>query len=241
MMGAPIPEVRVLLDGPGAITNQNGEFSVTLTKPQGNFVLRFVSPDWRTPDIPIINSASSKDIALGNVFMEAADNSFVPYGDGIPYVDLIHFAVPQTLDFKRLHAIRSVSVRNGNIYATTSDGQIIWITSSGLDSDPSLSPNKHLIVFVRQTPTFKIDTGLGATNANELWIANASGNASPRRILIGHPGGHNADENLVLAGFASPRFSRDGHRIHFLSQTWATGPSAWTLDLASGKVDVPRQ
>ncbi len=156
-------------------------------------------------------------------------------------LDPIHYAVPQTLDFKRPPKVQAVSVRNGNIYATTSDSQIIWITTSGLDSDPHLSADKRLIVFVRKSLSPQIDTGSGPTDENELWIAGTSGSEKPRRVLVGHPGGLNVDENLVLAGFTWPQFSPDAHRIRFLAKTWATADSVRTLDLSSGEVGFVRR
>ena len=121
-----------------------------LDGPSGHFVLYFSSPGWRTPDIPITKARSGKDVDLGNVFLESFIEDFTAHG-GDCCLDQIHYAVPQTLDFKRSPKVQTASVRDGNIYVTTSDGQVIWITTSGLDSDPHLSADKRLVVFVRKS------------------------------------------------------------------------------------------
>jgi hypothetical protein len=240
MSGAPVPDVRVDVYGNSSVTSQNGEFRVMLDAPPGDFILYFSSPEWRTPNIPITKARSSKDVDLGNIFMESFIQDFTAHG-GDCCLDQIHYAVPQTLDFKRAPNIQTASVRDGNIYVTTSDRQIIWITSSGLDSDPHLSADKRLVVFVRKSSSPQIDTGSGATDENELWISSTSGQEKPRKVLVGHPGGFNVDENLVLAGFSSPHFSPDARRIYFRAKTWASGDSARMLDLSSGEVGFVRR
>jgi hypothetical protein len=132
---------------------------------------------------------------------------------------------------------QTVSIKDGNVFFTAKDGSTIQITSSGLDSDPSLSLNHKLVVFVRRTPSLKIETGLGLpADKNELWIAETSRTEPPRRVLVGHAGGFKADENLVLAGFGSPQFSPDASRIYFGAETWAMQYSFRMLDLRSERV-----
>jgi hypothetical protein len=127
--------------------------------------------------------------------------------------------------------------RGGNIYAS-SLGRTLRITSSGLDSDPYLSRDGRLVAFVRRTPSLIIDTGIGGTDLNELWMADISGNAIARRLLTGHPGGFEVDDKLVLAGFSSPRFSDDNKTVYFLAQTWATAGALWKIDVATSKPDL---
>jgi len=129
---------------------------------------------------------------------------------------------------------QSVSVKRGNIFFERKDGRSIQLTSSGLDSYPHLSADGQLVVFVRRTPSFKIDTGMGDVDDNELWIADPAGGQPPRRVLVGHPGTFRDDENLVLAGFVEPQFSPDKSRIYFVGAAWATSSAMWMLDLNSG-------
>lgn len=129
-----------------------------------------------------------------------------------------------------------LSVRDGNVFITAQDGTTIQLTKSGHDSDPSLSLDQRLVVFVRSKPTYKITTGAGVTDKNELWIVATSGKQTPRRVLLGHSGGYNIDDRLVLAGFSKPQFSPDARRVYFEAQTWGTDDSIRVLDLVSGKV-----
>jgi hypothetical protein len=131
---------------------------------------------------------------------------------------------------------QSVSAKDGNIYFTREDGRTLQITVSGLDSDPHVSSDQSLVVFVRRTPSLRIDTGLGETDENELWIAETSDIPAPRRVLVGHAGSFQVNPNLVLAGFSSPQFSPDSKQIYFEAQTWATSSSFRVLDLNSGNV-----
>jgi hypothetical protein len=129
---------------------------------------------------------------------------------------------------------QTVTTRDGNVLFKAKDGSAIQITSSGLDSDPGLSANKKLVVFVRRTPSFKIWTALEETDRNEIWVASISAEPEPRRVLVGH-GSVNGGRDL--AGFSSPQFSLDAKRVYFIAELAATGNSVRALDLATGKVD----
>jgi len=128
----------------------------------------------------------------------------------------------------------SVTVKEGNIFFVGRDGRSVQLTAEGLDSDPSLSHDNLKVVFVRRTPGFAIDTGLGDVEENELWIAPSDGRQKPQKILRGHPGGSDWRKDLVVAGFRTPRFSADSRRIYFVATTWATSPAVHVLDIASG-------
>jgi hypothetical protein len=129
---------------------------------------------------------------------------------------------------------QTVSIRDGNVFFKPKAGSTIQITSSGLDSDPSLSVNERLVVFVRRTPSFKIWTALEETDKNEIWVASVSTEPEPRRILVGHAAVNGGPD---LAGFSSPQFSLDAKRIYFVAELAATGNSVRALDLATGKVE----
>jgi hypothetical protein len=66
----------------------------------------------------------------------------------------------------------NVMPKGGNIFYVAAGGRSIQITSEGLDSAPSISCDGQKIVFVRKTPGYVIDTGLGDVEDNELWIAS---------------------------------------------------------------------
>jgi hypothetical protein len=129
---------------------------------------------------------------------------------------------------------QAVSIKDGKVLFKAKDGSTIQITSSGLDSDPSLSVNGKLVVFVRRTPTSKIDTGAGSLDTNELWVAETTAAGNAHRILSGHSAG--AKSGDPLAGFTSPKFSLDARRVYFLAQLAATSQHLFVLDLKSEQV-----
>jgi hypothetical protein len=130
---------------------------------------------------------------------------------------------------------QSVSAKDGNVFFKGKDGNTTAITSSGLDSDPSLSANKELVVFVRRTPSSKIFTGAGSLDTNELWVADAAAGANARRIVSGHSGEAKSNQ-LPLAGFSSPMFSPDASKVYFLADIAATTQDLYLVDLKSGEV-----
>jgi hypothetical protein len=130
---------------------------------------------------------------------------------------------------------QTVSVKGGNVFFTAKGGSTIQITSSGLDSDPSLSVKKNLVVFVRRTPETKIGTGAGLLDTNELWVADTTPNGDAHRILEGHQEKLDSDK-LSMAGFTSPKFSTDARKVYFLAQIAATSEHLFVLDLKSQEV-----
>jgi hypothetical protein len=131
---------------------------------------------------------------------------------------------------------QTVSIKDGNVVFSAKDGSTVLITSLGLDSDPELSVDRRLIVFVRRTPGMTIATGLSETDKNELWVGDVFGKQVPRRVLTGHAGEFEVSDRLVLAGFSHPQFSPDSKRIYFVTETWATGSTVRMLDVDSGVV-----
>jgi len=129
---------------------------------------------------------------------------------------------------------QTVSIRDGNVFFKVKDGHTIQITTTGLDSDPSLSLDRKLVVFVRRTPSSNIHTGAGSLDTNELWVTDTTTGANAHRVLAGHS--VDAKSGEPLAGFSSPRFSPDAHRVYFLAQIAATSQHVFMLDLQSQQV-----
>ena len=130
---------------------------------------------------------------------------------------------------------QTVSIKDGNVFSKAKDGSAIQITSSGLDSDPSLSVDTKLVVFVRRTPESKIFTGAGSMDTNELWVADTKAGEAAHRVLVGHAETPDSDK-LSLAGFSLPKFSTDARRVYFLAQIAATSEHLFMLDLRSQQV-----
>ena len=126
---------------------------------------------------------------------------------------------------------QSVYTVDENVFFRNAANSIKQITSEHFDSDPSLSFDNKQIVFVRRTPDYLIDTGVGDTDFNELWIASSDDSKPPRRILRGHAGSFQRSKHLTLAAFGKPQFSPDGNRVYFTAGIWATSSAINELDL----------
>lgn len=129
---------------------------------------------------------------------------------------------------------QTVSDEGGDIVFTDKAGSQKQITTSHLDSDPSLSDDNRRIVFVRRTPGRTIGTGISDADKNELWLALVDGAKAPWRVLAGHAGSFTGPD-LMLAGFSCPQFSPDGKRVYFVAETWATSAAIYVLDVETGK------
>jgi len=122
-------------------------------------------------------------------------------------------------------------VKGGNIFFQSGPSKTpIQLTSSGKDDQPSLSPDKKEIVFIRHTPGKTIEAGLGPAEATELWIIGVDGKRATR-LVTGRPA---AKMNEVLADIRSPQFSPDSKRIYFLSAAWVTSGAVHVVDLGTG-------
>jgi hypothetical protein len=102
---------------------------------------------------------------------------------------------------------QTVSAVDGNIVSVDESGRANQITSTHLDSEPSLSFDGRQVVFVRGTPNRTVDTGLGDIEETELWIARLDHQGVMRRAFLGHAGDFTPGPNMVMAGFSKPQFS----------------------------------
>jgi dipeptidyl aminopeptidase/acylaminoacyl peptidase len=113
---------------------------------------------------------------------------------------------------------QSVFVKDGNVFLKNRSGQTKQLTTSGRDYQPSLSPDRRRIAFVRRTPGKTVPASLGDTEATELWLVDCDG--EHLELLVS--GREGDDPKTTLADFSSPQFSPDGRRIYFLSAGWVT-------------------
>ncbi len=125
---------------------------------------------------------------------------------------------------------QSIAVERGNVVFNRGEDRRV-LTNSGHDSEPSLSHDGRLVVFVRATPGRKIAAGSGEVDANEIWLIGTDGRGERRLVR----GSAHADPKRLLTGLQSPQFSPDGRRIYFLSAAWATSSAVHVFDLAIGR------
>ena len=125
---------------------------------------------------------------------------------------------------------QSVSSAEGNVYfAEGASSPRRELTKSGRDSEPSLSRDGKLIVFVRGTPDRTTESARGPVELTEIWTIRVDG-SDERLRFKGRPSGSSGPP---LAAFGSPQFSPDGSRVYFnsvggVSSTWVN-----ELDLAT--------
>src|SRR5215216_1136524 len=98
---------------------------------------------------------------------------------------------------------QSVRAERGNIVFRPTRGGPRRLTTGGRDSQPSLSPDKRTVVFVRATPGRMVEAASGPEEATELWTVRTDGTGA-RMLLRGRAG---ATPQTTLAVFEAPQFS----------------------------------
>jgi hypothetical protein len=151
----------------------------------------------------------------------------------------LFFAMTLTVDGTA--SAQTVKAVDGNIIYIAPNGSQRHLTSTGLDSQPSLSFDGKRVVFVRNTPDFKGNVPVPVvddccTTDNEMWIADVNGTTKPYRMLRGQPDYWHlkSGRSELLAGFALPQFSRDGKLVFFETQGGADASAYYSLNLHTG-------
>ncbi len=128
---------------------------------------------------------------------------------------------------------QTITSVDGNIYYTARSGTgRSQLTTTGLDSQPKLSPNGSTVVFVRGTPGRKVSTAYPDVEATELWTVRVDG--SNARLRVRGKAAKTVEETVAV--IQSPEFSPDGNKIFFLAGGWVTSSAVHVLDLSSGRV-----
>lgn len=127
---------------------------------------------------------------------------------------------------------QSVYEKGCNIFFKNAHYQETQLTALKRDSEPSLSSNKKLVVFVRTTTKQPISTGNGESAWTELWITNITTQQTQK--IVDSKASNQMQK--VLAGFSSPQFSANAKSVFFLSQAWVTSAAVHRVDLQTKQV-----
>lgn len=227
--GLPLMNARVTVRLPGtgatiatATAAQDGEFDTPVVPP-GTYTLQVETPAAEL-------SSQTLDASQGDVdLLVVAKTKLIVCPATRPPLRTQKEPTPQFLDNRKTDpaVLPKVEERGGNIYFTAKDGKSVQLTSSGVDSSPSLSKNYRWAVFLREKYTVSIVLSRGVVRDKSLWIADTSRKKLPRLLLVGNSG---------LGEFRLPRFSPDGKRLCFEARSWATDYSVWTIEIGGGKV-----
>ncbi|MCP3060128.1 hypothetical protein LXT21_15195 [Myxococcus sp. K38C18041901] len=125
----------------------------------------------------------------------------------------------------------SVVEEKGKIVLVEANGKRRSLTSSGQDSQPSLSPDGRAVVFVRNASGKKVESATGEVEANEVWWVDTSG-GKPRRLVASTA---SDDPKASLGALEAPQFSPDGKTVFLLSAAWVTSGAVHKVDVATGK------
>jgi hypothetical protein len=129
---------------------------------------------------------------------------------------------------------QSVLAMQGNIFLRERNGTVQQLTSSGHDSDPSLSSDGATAVFVRVLRDRPDASGLGrVVDQSEIACIDLANQTHGVRVLLGAPV---EARGLRFQWFSSPRFALDGLSVYFLVPDYSTvSPGLFSVELKSGR------
>ncbi|NVO21123.1 MAG: hypothetical protein HXX13_15580 [Bacteroidetes bacterium] len=125
----------------------------------------------------------------------------------------------------RAQSPSTVSIKDGNIYISFTDGQLKQLTFNGTDSDVSLSKSKEFIVY--------LETIKGKSSA-ESSIILMDLISSQKKVLVKSSGLDGSKGSVIsyansdrypfpgLTNVMNPILSPDDHRIYFETTAWVT-------------------
>ena len=113
---------------------------------------------------------------------------------------------------------QNIYEKGGDIYLRSSNNTETQLTTSGHNSDPSLSPDGRLLVFVHATSKKPISAGVGDASPDELWVVNILNKKAEK--IVDPKASEKMEE--VFAGFQDSQFSEDSKYVFFKTQAWVT-------------------
>ena len=127
-----------------------------------------------------------------------------------------------------------VSLHDGNIYYVDDGGGVRQLTSAGMDSDPSISPDGRTVVFIRRTTTpagFTEPTDPHPTRT-QVCLLSVTGAANMKVVYDGAV----AVGQHRYATFSEPHMAPDNRHVYFLIHLAVVEFGLVKLDLADGQV-----
>jgi Tol biopolymer transport system component len=118
-----------------------------------------------------------------------------------------------------------VDGRDVNIIYTDAEGAPKALTSSGVNTEPSLSADKSSVVFLREPNS----------SEKEIWAIRTDGSGL-RPLFRGPVRWKNG--TYPSSTLRSPQWSAEGKAVYFVTDFSSTTGALWRLDLTSGKTAV---
>jgi hypothetical protein len=148
-------------------------------------------------------------------------------------------AIAQELQSFDLRGVKSVNVKNGNLFILDNNNSFRQITFAGIDSAPHLSSDKKEVVFLRDYGDVIDDSKL-----NQIWIVNLgslkeecilkAGKISSKHATI--PKSYTDAFGSKLDQIDKVIFSNNSNTIYFLSNAWVTSGAIFSFDRKKSKL-----
>jgi hypothetical protein len=122
----------------------------------------------------------------------------------------------------------TVFERSGDIYFSNGSGVERRLTSTGGNTQPTLSGDGLWVAYVHVLKPSAPPLEFGAS---ELWLTRADGQEN-RRLVASSA---NEDPKQNLSYQSHPAFSPSGKILYFMATAWATSDAIHSLDIASGQ------
>ena len=150
-------------------------------------------------------------------------------------LDRACFGLLAALAAARSGTAQTVTVRQGDIYLSGPAGHEEKLTSSGRDSDATLSADKKKVVFVRVIRDRPDASGLGkAVDQSEIDTIDLASPTRETHVLLDSP---IHARGLQFQWFSSPGLSPDGRFVYFSVPDYSTvSPGLFELDTTTRTV-----
>lgn len=139
------------------------------------------------------------------------------------------YAAQQNVKFQ--HSLRAYESR-GYIHIESAEDKKGWvtgkqITTEGRCFDPTVSPDKRYVAYVKETPDILVNAASGDVPANEIWVYDV---ALDKHDLLLRGMDHENLDNFI-GEIGRLQYSLDGKTIYFYSAAYATSGKIQAVDV----------